>query len=41
MGGEYSVWIPDDGNKETRAILYKLENLRLIKQVREKENKGI
>lgn len=41
-GGRYITIFPDDEKRETRAFLYKLENLGIVRFVREKEKrKGI
>ncbi len=40
-GGKYTTWFPDDGKRELRVLLYKLENCGLVKLNREKEKSGL
>jgi len=39
MAGDYSTWFNEDGS-ESRALLYKLENIGIVKLYSEKEKDG-
>jgi len=40
-GGKYLTCFPDDGNRVLRSFLYKLENLGIVKLIREEEKKDL
>ncbi len=41
VGGKYITLFPDDEKRELRAILYYLENFKIVKVNRENEKQGL